>query len=406
MAWQYVIDAFTYECELRGFRPISTPTIEHTDLFSRTTGDQTDIVRKEMYSFDDRGGDSLTLRPEGTAPVVRAYIQNGMQNLPQPVKVAYVASIFRYDRPQAGRYREHHQIGAEALGDANPAVDAEIINLLWSTYRALGISDLQLHINSLGDPDTKPTYREALIEYFTPLKANLDADSLRQLETNPLRLLDSKNPTVAAICNDAPRSVDFLNREAREHFEDLQGMLKDIDIPFIQNNRLVRGLDYYNRTVFEFLPPDTGSQSTVGGGGRYDYLAELIGGTHIPGVGFGSGIERVLLNMDRLSQKPKPLASTTVYVAPLVKLAVPAALRLSHELQTAGISTESGFGPASPRSQLRRANAITAEVAVLIGEHELKENVVAIKPLNGSDQVEVPRDEAVQQVLKLFESSA
>lgn len=406
VAWQHVIDTFTSECELRGFRPISTPTIEHTDLFSRTTGDQSDIVRKEMYSFADRGGDSLTLRPEGTAPVVRAYIQNAMQQLPQPVKVAYVASIFRYDRPQAGRYREHHQIGAEALGDANPAVDAEIINLLWSTYRALGISDLQLHINSLGDPDTRPKYREALIEYFTPLKTNLDADSLGQLETNPLRLLDSKNPTVAALCKDAPRSVDFLNCETREHFEDLQGMLEDLDIPFTQNHRLVRGLDYYNRTVFEFLPPDTGSQSTVGGGGRYDYLAELLGGSHIPGVGFGSGIERVLLNMERLTQEPKPLASTRVYVAPLVKAAVPAALRLSHELQTAGISTESGFGPASPRSQLRRANAITAEVAILIGEQELQKNVVTVKPLNGSDQIEVPRDEAIQQVLELFEPSA
>lgn len=405
MAWQHVIDTFTHECELRGFKPISTPTIEHTDLFSRTTGEQTDLVRKEMYSFEDRGGDSLTLRPEGTAPVVRAYLQNGMQNLQQPVKVAYVASVFRYDRPQAGRYREHHQIGAEALGDANAAVDAEIINLLWATYQALGISDLQLHINSLGDPETRPKYREALIEYFTPLKTHLDPDSLRQLETNPLRLLDSKNPAVVALCDDAPQSVDFLNREAREHFEDLKELLDALDIPFIQNNRLVRGLDYYNRTVFEFLPPDTGSQSTIGGGGRYDYLAELIDGSHVPGVGFGSGIERVLLNMERLGQEPKSTASTSVYVAPLVKGAVPAALRLSHELQRVGISTESGFGPASPRSHLRRANALTAEIAILIGEDELQKNVVAIKPLDGSDQIAAPRDQAVDTVRNLLKPS-
>ena len=405
VAWQHVVDTFTHECDLRGFKPISTPTIEHTDLFSRTTGEETDIVRKEMYSFEDRGGDSLTLRPEGTAPVVRAYLQNGMQNLPQPVKVAYVASVFRYDRPQAGRYREHHQIGAEALGDANAAVDAEIINLLWSTYQALGISDLQLNINSLGDPDTRPKYREALIEYFTPLKTHLDPDSLRQLATNPLRLLDSKNPAVIALGEDAPRSVDFLNSEAQEHFEDLKGLLDALDIPFTQNNRLVRGLDYYNRTVFEFLPPDTGSQSTIGGGGRYDYLAELIDGSRVPGVGFGSGIERVLLNMERLGQAPKPMASTSVYVAPLVKGAVSAALRISHELQRVEISTESGFGQASPRSHLRRANALTAEIAILIGEDELQKNVVAIKPLDGSNQIAVPRDQAVDTVRNLLKPS-
>ena len=298
-AWRLVTEAFQRQCELHGFAPISTPTIERSELFMRTTGEATDLAQKEMYTFEDRGGDRLTLRSEGTAPVVRAYVQHGLHNLPQPVKLYYITSIFRYDRPQAGRYREHHQIGAEALGDSSPAVDAEVIDLLWSTYRTLGIDDLQLELNSLGDPDTRPAYRRALVDYFTPMADRLDSESRERLASNPLRILDSKNPAVAELCDGAPRSLDFLSEPARAHFDVLQALLKSLGIPFAINHRLVRGLDYYNRTVFEFVPPDAGSQSTVGGGGRYDYLAELIGANHVPGVGFGSGIERVLLNLDR-----------------------------------------------------------------------------------------------------------
>ena len=318
-SWQTVIETFTRECELRGFKPITTPTIEHTELFSRTTGNLTDIVQKEMYSFNDRGGDSLTLRPEGTAPVVRAYIQNGMRNLPQPVKLYYVCPIFRYDRPQAGRYREHHQIGAEALGDEGAAVDAEIIDLLWSTYQKLGVTDLRLDLNSLGDPDTRPAYRQAIHDYFKPHETDLDTESRQRLALNPLRVLDSKNTALIALIEDAPRSTDFLSASARHHFEELQSLLEAISIPFTINHGLVRGLDYYNRTVFEFVPPDVGAQSTVGGGGRYDYLSDLIGSDHTPGVGFGSGIERVLLNMERTGYQPAKSRSTAIYIAPLVQ---------------------------------------------------------------------------------------
>ncbi len=394
-AWRLVSEAFQRQCELRGFSPISTPTIERTELFTRTTGDATDLAQKEMYSFQDRGGDSLTLRSEGTAPVVRAYVQNGLHNLPQPVKLYYITSIFRYDRPQAGRYREHHQIGAEALGDASPAVDAEVIDLLWSTYRALGISDLRLELNSLGDPDTRPAYRQALVDYFTPLADHLDSESRDRLTINPLRVLDSKNPAVADLGERAPRSLDFIGEPARTHFDALQGLLQALEIPFAINHRLVRGLDYYNRTVFEFVPPDAGSQSTVGGGGRYDYLAELIGADHVPGVGFGSGIERVLLNMERCGTSAVDSQSIEVYVAPLADGAVADAMRLTRQLRHTGITVECGFRGASPRSHLRRASRSQARAAVLIGAREMERGVVSLKPLDGAAQIEVPRADAV-----------
>lgn len=397
-AWRLVAETFQRECELRGFAPISTPTIERTELFTRTTGDATDLAQKEMYSFEDRGGDSLTLRSEGTAPVVRAYVQNGLHNLPQPVKLYYITPIFRYDRPQAGRYREHHQIGAEALGDPSPAVDAEIIDLLRSTYQALGIDDLRLDLNSLGDPETRGAYRQALVDYFTPLSDRLDHESRERLATNPLRILDSKHPAVAELCEGAPRSLDFLGEPAREHLAELLDLLDALEIPYTMNHRLVRGLDYYNRTVFEFIPPDAGSQSTVGGGGRYDYLAELIGADHVPGVGFGSGIERVLLNMERRGTTTTSPPATDVYVAPLAEGAVAEAMRLARQLRLAGIAVESGFRAASPRSQLRRASRARAHAAVLIGARELERGIVTLKPLNGAAQTEVPHAEAVSRI--------
>ncbi len=401
-AWRLVSETFQRQCELRGFAPISTPTIERTELFTRTTGDATDLAQKEMYSFQDRGGDSLTLRSEGTAPVVRAYVQNGLHNLPQPVKLYYLTSIFRYDRPQAGRYREHHQIGAEALGDPSPAVDAEVIDLLWSTYRALGIDDLRLELNSLGDPDTRPAYRQALVDYFTPLADRLDSESRERLTSNPLRILDSKSPAVADLCEGAPRSLDFLGEPARTHFDALQGLLQSLEIPFAVNHRLVRGLDYYNRTVFEFVPPDAGSQSTVGGGGRYDHLAELIGANHVPGVGFGSGIERVLLSLERCGTTARAPRAPEAYVAPLADAAVADAMRLARQLRQAGVAVECGFRATSPRSHLRRASRSQARLAILIGARELERGVVALKPLNGAAQVEVRHCDAVRRIQEIL----
>ena len=405
-AWDGVLRAFARECRLRNFQPISTPTFESTELFDKGTGATTDIVQKEMYTFDDRGGDSLTLRPEGTPSIVRAYQQHGMHVLPQPVKLYYVLPVFRYDRPQAGRLREHHQIGAEALGDPNPAVDAEVIDLLWSTLRALGISDLALHVNSLGDPESRPEYRAALVAFFTPHAEKMCADCQQRLTQNPLRLLDCKKPPCARVSVDAPRSLDYLGDAARDHFDTLRSLLGALDIPCTLDHRLVRGLDYYNRTVFEIVPPDGGAQSTVGGGGRYDYLAETLGGSHLPGVGFGSGIERILLNRRRVGLEEAATRAPEVYVAPLADTALTVVTTVAAGLRQAGVATEVGFAAASPRSHLRRANAVGARVALIVGNREVEAGRVSLKPLDGGDQVDVALDDVVSSTQAVLAAPA
>ncbi len=394
-AWEVVARTFARECRLRNYQPISTPTFEATELFNKGTGATTDIVQKEMYTFEDRGGDSLTLRPEGTPSIVRAYQQRGMHVLPQPVKLFYVLPVFRYDRPQAGRLREHHQIGAEALGDPNPAVDAEVIDLLWSTLRALGITDLALHLNSLGDPESRPAYRAALVAYFTPHADALCSDCQMRLTQNPLRLLDCKKPPCEHVSADAPRSLEYLGDAARQHFDTLGRLLEALDIPASVDHRLVRGLDYYNRTVFEIVPPDSGAQSTVGGGGRYDYLSETLGGPHLPGVGFGSGIERILLNRQRVGLQDSPAATPDVYLAPLADAALTVVTTVAAGLRRAGIAVETGYSAASPRSHLRRANATGARVALIVGMREVEAGRVSLKPLDGGEQVDVALDEIV-----------
>ena len=405
-AWRRVVEAFERECRLHGYQPIATPTFEPTELFSRGTGETTDIVQKEMYTFEDRGGDSLTLRPEGTPSVVRAYLQNGMHVRPQPVKLYYVGPIFRYDRPQAGRYREHHQIGVEALGDESAAVDAEVIELLWSTLHALGIPDVSLQLNSLGDPDTRPAYRQALVGYFTPLADRLCADCRNRLQANPLRLLDCKQEGCVRLGSDAPRPLDFLGEAAREHFETLQTLLRALDIPFALNHRLVRGLDYYNRTVFELWPPEAGAQSTVGAGGRYDYLAETLGGPHLPGMGFGAGLERILLNLQRAGTPVDPPPAPDVFVAPLAPEALADGLAIAAELRMAGITTEAAYRAGTPRAQLRRANNLRARAAIILGPRELEAGRVAIKPMDGGEQIEAPRRSVVEAVTRLLGESS
>ena len=395
-AWEEVRHIFARECRLRGYQPISTPTFECTELFDKGTGSTTDVVQKEMYTFDDRGSDSLTLRPEGTPSVVRAYLQNGLHVLSQPVKLCYLVPVFRYDRPQAGRFREHHQIGAEAIGDENPGVDAEVIDLLWSTLQALGIPDLSLHLNSLGDPESRPPYRAALVEYFTPNTDKLCPDCTERLTQNPLRVLDCKKPRCEQVSSGAPHSVDYLSDAAHEHFETLQKLLEALGIPARLNHRLVRGLDYYNRTVFEVVPPDSGAQGTVGGGGRYDYLAETLGGSHVPGVGFGSGVERILLNRRRASIADPAPPTSDVYVAPLADEALVASVTLAGNLREAGVPTEYGYSAASARAHLRRANALGVRVALIIGTREVDAGRVSLKPLEGGEQIEVGLKDAVR----------
>ncbi len=398
-------DVFERQCRLRGYQPISTPSFEATDVFSRGTGESTDIVQKEMYTFEDRGGDSFTLRPEGTPSVVRAYLQNGLHNRPQPAKLSYIMPMFRYDRPQAGRSREFHQIGAEALGEDSASVDAEMIDLLWSTLHALQITDLELRLNSLGDPETRDGYRQALVAHFTPLLHDLCDDCRERLRTNPLRLLDCKKTGCLAAGARAPKSLDYVGDAARAHFEALERLLGTLSIPFRIDHRLVRGLDYYNRTVFEIVPPDARAQSTVGGGGRYDYLSEALGGPHVPGVGFSAGIERIILNLERSGVEIEPPPRPDVFVAPLADEAIGLSMQLAAALRLAGIATETGFRAGSARSNLRRANGLGARVAIIIGSRELEADRVSLKPLDGGDQREAAPGDVAEVVAQMLDEA-
>ena len=308
--WRYIQSKATDLAHRYGYGRIDSPVFEDSGLFIRSVGEGTDIVEKEMYTFEDRGGDSVTLRPEGTAPVCRAYLEHGMHNLPQPVRLYYFCPVFRYERPQAGRFRQHHQFGVEVIGDADPSVDAEVIELAWQLMDNLGLRDINLFVNSIGDSECRPQYVDQLKSYYTEHYSRLCQDCRNRLERNPLRLLDCKVETCRALGAAAPRSVDHLCVECQEHWGKLLGYLQSMGIPYQVEHRLVRGLDYYSRTVFEIQPADVGAQSTICGGGRYDGLIEQLGGKHTPGVGFGSGLERLALNLKRcevpVPDEPKP----------------------------------------------------------------------------------------------------
>ena len=287
--WRYIESKAVEIANRFGYGRIDTPAFEDSNLFIRSVGEGTDIVEKEMYTFEDRGGDSVTLRPEGTAPVCRAYLEHGMHNLPQPVRMYYFCPVFRYERPQAGRFRQHHQFGVEALGDADPSVDAEVIEVAWELMGSLGLRDINLLVNSIGDGECRPAYIERLRDYYSGHHDRLCGDCRERLERNPLRLLDCKVETCHALGDEAPHSTDYLCDDCRDHWEKLSSYLAAIDLPHTVDHRLVRGLDYYTRTVFEIQPLDVGGQSTICGGGRYDGLITELGGRATPGIGFATG---------------------------------------------------------------------------------------------------------------------
>jgi histidyl-tRNA synthetase len=287
--------------QLYGYERIDGPVFEDTQLFSRSVGEGTDIVQKEMYTFLDKGGNKLTLRPEGTASVCRAYLEHGMHNLQQPVKLYYIASIFRYERPQAGRYRQHYQFGCEAIGDGDPTLDAEVIDMAWQFFMSLGINKISLNLNSIGCKECRPQYLTTLKDYYAKHITQLCPDCTLRLERNPLRLLDCKKSLCQKAATFAPKSVNYLCPQCNEHFNRLKKYLELLDLPFVINHCLVRGLDYYTRTVFEIQPEQEGSQSALGGGGRYDDLIEELGGKHTPAIGFATGIERIIVNLKKHS---------------------------------------------------------------------------------------------------------
>ena len=395
--WSYIKQKAAAISELYGYRRIDTPTFEDARLFVRSIGEDTDIVEKEMYSFEDKGGDQITLRPEGTAPVCRAYVEHGMQNLPQPVRLYYIASIFRYERPQAGRYREHHQFGVEALGDADPVLDAEVIDMAWQLYVNLGLTGFALNLNSIGCNNCRPRYLESLKTYYTQHSESLCPDCRRRLVKNPLRLLDCKTSTCLALSEQAPRSIDYLCSECAEHFDQLRSYLGMLNLPFTLTHRLVRGLDYYTRTVFEISPEgQTGSQVALGGGGRYDNLIEQLGGKPTPAVGFATGIERLVLNLKKQGVAVPTSPPPTVFVAYLGKDAKSEAIKLASYLRNSGISALASLTERSLKAQLKQANASGVRYTVIIGEDEVKSKSVVLRNMSKGEQQSIPIDKLAE----------
>jgi histidyl-tRNA synthetase len=405
--WRMLERVATEVATLYGYRRIETPILEETALFARTTGEGTDLVEKEMYSFDDRPdkeGNSinLTLRPEGTAGTVRAYLEHGMYKLAQPVKLYYLNEpMFRHEKPQAGRVREHHQIGFEALGDSDPAIDAEMIALLYNFYAHLGLKHIRVFINSIGDSNCRPQYIEILKDYYRPLLAECCQDCQVRFYKNPLRLLDCKEPRDQPKIAAAPKISDYLDEACREHFAAVQRFLKVYEVPFEIDPLLVRGLDYYTRTVFEFTSDI--DKLALNGGGRYDGLAEILGGAHTPGIGFGAGTERIILEMKRQKVAPPEEERTLAFVVYFGKSPEykEAAVRTIALLRHNSIKTEMAYGKRSAKSQMKQANNSGASYALLIGEKELAGGFVTVKDLQAeglgteSKQVEVKAEELV-----------
>ncbi len=349
-------------------------------------GEYTDIVQKEMYTFEDLGGKSMTLRPEGTAPACRAYLEHGMPNLPQPVKLFYLASIFRYERPQAGRLREHHQFGCEAIGEADPAIDAELIDIAWQFYKLLGLKKISLQLNSIGCKECRPKYLVALKEHYAGHDAVLCADCKIRLEKNPLRLLDCKQSSCQPVADTAPASTDYLCAACAEHFNNLKKYLDLISIPFTLNHRLVRGFDYYTRTVFEIHPAEGGSQGAIGAGGRYDGLIEELGGKPTPAIGFAAGIERIILNLKKQGVSIPAPPGLQVLIAFMGEPAREAAIKLAASLRRDGVPAVTATGEKSLKAQLRQANALNVRYAVIIGEDEVKAGTVTLRDMAGAQQ--------------------
>jgi len=397
--WRYIEQKVANVCQLYGYERIDAPTFEDTQLFSRSVGEDTDIVEKQMYTFQDRGGNQITLRPEGTAPVCRAYLEHGMHNLPQPVKLYYMASIFRYERPQAGRYRQHYQFGYEAIGDDDPALDAEVIDMAWQLFQCLNLQRLSLNINSIGCKKCRPQYLARLKDYYANYTSQLCPDCKTRLRRNPLRLLDCKKPSCQQIANSAPRSIDYLCPQCDEHFNQLKNYLSLLELPFVINHCLVRGLDYYTRTVFEIQPEAEGAQSTVGGGGRYDDLIEELGGKPTPAIGFAAGIERIILNLKRQNISIPPLPRPQVFIAYVGDEARDEAIKLASTLRRAGIGVIEAAGSKSLKAQLRQANTLGAHHAVIIGEQEIKSGTVILRDMTTAQQKTVPTSE-LERLLK------
>ncbi|MEE4384633.1 MAG: histidine--tRNA ligase [Pseudomonadales bacterium] len=387
--WQWVEDTARAVLAAHGYREIRLPVLEHTGLFARSVGETTDIVEKEMYSFEDRGGESVTLRPEGTAGCVRACEEHGLL-YNQTQRLWYAGPMFRYERPQKGRYRQFQQIGAECFGFPGPDVDAELLVMTAELWRALGIAGaVQLELNTLGSADARRAYRDALVAFLEPRAEALDEDSRRRLHRNPLRILDSKDPGTRAVLADAPELSQWIDDEARRQFDGLRELLEAAGVDYVVNPRIVRGLDYYTGTVFEWTTDRLGAQGTVCAGGRYDGLVEQLGGRPTPGIGFAMGVDRLLLLAEAVGAVPEALArEVDVYLLPLDDDGTPRALALARELRAAvpGLRLQLHCGGGKAKARFRRADASGAELALVLGEEERAAGTVGVKPLRGEGE--------------------
>ncbi|MFN3678936.1 histidine--tRNA ligase [Thermosynechococcus sp.] len=393
--WQYLEGIARQILERAAYREICTPIFEQTQLFERGIGEATDIVSKEMYTFSDRAQRSLTLRPEGTAGVVRAYIEHGLHSQGGVQRLWYLGPMFRYERPQAGRYRQFHQLGVEVLGSADPRADAEVIAVALDILQALGLNDLTLMLNSVGDREDRSAYRQALVDYLTPYKAELDADSQERLQRNPLRILDSKDPHTQAIVKEAPRLLDYLSPRSRAHFEQVQSLLQDLGIPYQINPALVRGLDYYTHTAFEFQDLSLGNEGTVCGGGRYDHLVEELGGPATPAIGWAMGLERLIL---LLRDRPLPPRNQPyLYMVTRGEAAERQGLILAQQLRHQGYTVDVDLSGSAFGKQVKRADRVGATVCLVIGESEATDRTVQVKWLASGEQVLVPQQELLSE---------
>ncbi|MEI5993599.1 histidine--tRNA ligase [Candidatus Enterococcus mansonii] len=406
--WQYVEQKAREVFKRYQYKEIRTPIFEHLELITRSVGESTDIVTKEMYDFKDKGGRHITLRPEGTAPVVRAYVENKLYGPEHtnPYKVYYMGPMFRYERPQAGRLRQFHQIGIEVLGADNPAIDVEGISVALALFSSLGLKKFKLVINSLGDQDSRQAHRAALLDYLTPLEDQLSSDSKRRLKTNPLRILDSKEEQDQPIVADAPSILDYLNPESTTYFETVKEMLTALDIPFEVDSNMVRGLDYYNHTIFEIMSDSEafqGVNTTICAGGRYNGLVEEIGGPSIPGFGFGSGIERIILTLEAEQEKKHLDNAIDIYVVGMGERSSLETLKLTEHLRRAGFSVERDYLARKAKAQFKQANKLGAAFTVILGDEELELGQATIKNMATSKEVHYNLNALYNQPENIFQ---
>ncbi len=398
--WYYVEEQFKKLCHQFGFQEIRIPVFEHTELFQRGVGDTTDIVQKEMYTFDDKGGRSITLRPEGTAGVVRSYIEHGMASWPQPVKLFYNITAYRYENVQKGRYREFHQFGVEVFGAAEASADAEVISLLHLFFKRLGIQNLSLNLNSIGCPTCRAAYHERLKEYLQPRLNRLCSTCRDRFERNPMRILDCKEESCKHELTDAPALLDYLCPDCSAHFEHLKEKLIAMGIPFSIDKGIVRGLDYYTRTVFEFVSGNIGSQGTVCGGGRYDGLIEACGGSPSPGIGFGLGIERLLLEMESQGIVIPAPDAPEIFIGVIGEKAERFSESLALKLRAAGITCHKDIMGRSVKAQMKYANRINARYAVILGDSEVESGKVELKNMATGEGRDIHIDTLLDRLLK------